>query len=339
MPKSIKIAAWVLLFAALFLVPFASGKFITYLATRVMLLAIFAIGYDLLLGQTGLLSFGQGGFYAAGAYGLGLFSLHVSSHPLLALLVGVAVAALLATIIGFFCVRSTEVYFSMLTLAFGMMIFALVWNGREVTGGDDGLIGIARAPITLLGARVSIARGDQYFYFVLAFFALAVWVASRIRRSPFGLVMTGIRENAIRTEFAGVPVRRYQLAVFVISASFAGLAGALEAMLESNARPFMAHWTHSAEPMLVGLLGGIGTLTGPMLGAFIFIAMREIVQRFTENWMLAFGIVLLVIIGAFRGGIVGTIVQAWERRRQPLAPAPDQAPAGSGETPPAREAS
>ena len=324
--RTFRIAAWAVVFLAMAAVPFASGKFVTYLATRVMLLGIFAIGYDLLLGQSGLLSFGQGGLYAAGAYGLGLFSLHVSPHPLLAVLVGVAVAALLATVIGFFCVRSTEVYFSMLTLAFGMMIFALVWNAREITGGDDGLIGIARAPITLLGARIPIARGEHFYFFVLAFFALAAWVAARIRRSPFGLVLTGIRENATRTEFAGVPVRRYRLAVFVISSSFAGLAGALEALLESGARPTMAHWTHSAEPILVSLLGGVGTLTGPLVGSLMFITIREIVQRFTEHWMLAFGLVLLLIIGAFRGGIVGTIDQLWMRRR-----ARQQLPAQRGE--------
>ncbi len=307
--------AWVVVFVALLAVPSVAGKFGTYLTTRMLLLGIFAIGYDLLLGQTGLLSFGHGGFYAAGAYGLGLFSLHVSSHPLLGLAAGVAVAAAVALVIGFFCVRSTEVYFSMLTLAFGMMIFALVWNARDITGGDDGLIGVARAPLTLPGVRLSIARGEQFYFFVLAFFALAVWLAARIRRSPFGLVLTGIRENAVRMEFAGIPVRRYRLGVFVLSASFAGLAGALEVLLESNARPTMAHWTHSAEPMLVGLLGGMGTLTGPLVGSALFIGLREVIQRFTENWMLAFGLLLLLIIGAFRGGIVGTLAQLVARRR------------------------
>jgi branched-chain amino acid transport system permease protein len=314
-PRSVKLVAWLVLFVVLAAVPFASGKFVVYLATRVMLLGIFAIGYDLLLGQTGLLSFGQGAFYAVGAYSLGLFSLHVSSHPLLALAVGITAAAAVALVVGFFCVRSTEVYFSMLTLAFGMMIFALVWNARDITGGDDGLIGIARPAVELGVARIPIGRGDQYYYFVLAFFALAVLLAARIRSSPFGLVMMGIRENATRTEFAGVPVRRYRLAVFIISGSFAGLAGALETLLESSARPTMAHWTHSAEPILVGLLGGIGTLAGPLVGSVVFIALREIVQRFTENWMIAFGIILLLIIGAFRGGIVGTIAQLWSRRR------------------------
>jgi branched-chain amino acid transport system permease protein len=282
-----------------------------------MLLGMFAVGYNLLLGQTGLLSFGHGAFYAAGAYGLGLFSLHVSAHPLLGLLVGVAAAAALAAVVGFFSVRSSEVYFSMLTLAFGMMFFALVWNAREITGGDDGLVGILRRPVALPGdVALPIGRESQFYYLVLALFAGAIWVAQRLRASPFGLVLAGIRENATRVEFAGVPVRRYRLAVFVLSAAFAGLAGGLEALLESNARPFMAHWTHSADPILVSLLGGLGTLTGPLVGSLLFVAMREVIQRFTEHWMLGFGIVLLLIIGVFRGGVVGTLQQLAARRAE-----------------------
>jgi branched-chain amino acid transport system permease protein len=116
-------------------------------------------------------------------------------------------------------------------------------------------------------------------------------------------------------ELAGVSVRNYRLAVFVLSGAFAGMAGSLEAMLESNARPFMAHWTHSGDPILVSLLGGLHTLTGPLVGSLIFVAMREIVQRFTENWMLWFGIVLLVIIMGFRGGVVGVVLQLAEKAR------------------------
>jgi len=307
MGKKVSTAAWLLVAVALCLVPHVADRFVTYLSMRVMMLGIFALGYNLLLGRTGLLSFGHGAFYAAGAYGLGLFSLHVSPHPLLGIAVGVAAAALVALAVGFLSVRSSEVYFSMLTLAFGMMVFALVWNLREVTGGDDGLIGIARAPIRLGPARIPIAREGQYYYLVLSLFGLAVWVAARVRASPFGLVLAGIRENPTRTEFAGIPVRSYRLAVFVLSGMFAGL--------ESGARPSMAHWTHSAEPILVSLLGGLHTLTGPLVGSLLFVAMREIIMRFTENWMLAFGVVLRVIILGFRGGVVGSLAEAMRRRQ------------------------
>ena len=302
--------------AVLVAIPSVAGRFTLYLAMRVMLLGIFAVGYNLLLGQTGLLSFGHGAFYAAGAYGMGFFWLHLSPHPLLGIAAGVLAAAFLALFIGFFCVRHTEIYFAMLTLAFGMMVFSLIWNAREVTGGDDGLVGIMRDPITFFGlGKIPIGKDAQYYYLVLLFFILSVWVVHRIRNSPFGLVLAGIRENARRTEFAGVSVKRYRLAVFVLSGAFAGLAGSLEAMLESNARPFMAHWTHSADPVLVSLLGGLHTLSGPLAGSLIFVAMREIVQRFTENWMLWFGIVLLVIIMGFRGGVVG-VIQDVVRRAQ-----------------------
>jgi branched-chain amino acid transport system permease protein len=308
-------AALVLVFlAVLAAVPLLSGRFTVYLAMRVMLLGIFAVGYNLLLGQTGLLSFGHGAFYAAGAYGMGFFWLHLSPHPLLGIAAGILAATVLALLIGFFCVRHTEIYFAMLTLAFGMMVFSLIWNAREITGGDDGLVGIMRDPITFFGmGQIPIGKDAQYYYLVLFFFVLSVWVAHRIRISPFGLVLSGIRENARRTEFAGVSVRRYRLAVFVLSGAFAGLAGSLEAMLESNARPFMAHWTHSADPVLVSLLGGLHTLTGPLAGSLIFVAMREVVQRFTENWMLWFGIVLLIIILGFRGGVVGVVQDLFQK--------------------------
>jgi branched-chain amino acid transport system permease protein len=299
---------FIILLLALVAVGLFTGRFINYLTMRVMLLSIYAMGYNLLLGRTGLLSFGHGAFYAAGAYGLGFAVLHLTGHPLLAILVGILAAALLALIIGFFCVRHTEIYFSMLTLAFGMMIFSLIWNTREITGGDDGLIGIMRSPLSFFGwFNISMKTDKNYYFLVLALFGLSAWVVHRIRNSPFGLTLAGIRENSNRSEFAGVSVKKYRLAVFVISGAFAGLAGSLETLLESNARPFMAHWSHSAEPILVSLLGGLQSFAGPLVGSVLFIAMQEIIQRFTENWMLWFGVVLLIIIMGFRGGVVGVL--------------------------------
>jgi branched-chain amino acid transport system permease protein len=306
MKKSGTVFFILLLLLGLVAIGLFTGRFISYLTMRVMLLGIYALGYNLLLGQTGLLSFGHGAFYAAGAYGLGFAVLHLTGHPLVVILIGVLAAALLALIIGFFCVRHTEIYFSMLTLAFGMMIFSLIWNTRDITGGDDGLIGIMRSPLSIFGLFSFSLDRDRHFYFlVLALFVLSAWLAHRLRRSPFGLTLAGIRENANRSEFAGVSVRKYRLAVFVISGAFAGLAGGLETLLESNARPFMAHWSHSAEPILVSLLGGLHSFSGPLVGSLLFITMQEIIQRFTENWMLWFGVVLLVIIMGFRGGVVG----------------------------------
>jgi len=312
---------WVLIAAilvGLLAIGLFSGRFVVYLSMRVMILAIFALGYNLLLGRTGLLSFGHAAFYAGGAYGLGLFSIHVSQNPLLGILVGVILACVLAVIVGFFCVRHTEIYFAMLTLAFGMMVFSLIWNMREITGGDDGLVGIMRTQIPLGFASLPISKTEFYYFFVLFWFVLSVGVIYLIRNSPFGLILSGLRENDRRVEFAGLSVKNYRLAAFVISGTFAGLAGSLGALLENNTDPFSAHWSHSAEPILVSLIGGIQTFAGPLVGSVIFIVLREVIERFTQNWMLWFGIILLVIIMGLRGGVVGGLAQLFQKR-QPVS--------------------
>lgn len=296
----------------LILIGVFGSRFVIYMASRVMILSIFALGYNVLFGRTGLLSFGHAAFYAAGAYGLGLFSLHVHPHPLVGILVGVACAFLLSLIIGFFCVRHTEIYFAMLTLAFGMMVFSLIWNMREITGGDDGLIGIMRAPLALGLVSIPILKPQYYYFLILAMLVVAAFLIYRIRSSPFGLVLAGIRENEKRIAFAGVSLKNYRLGAFVISGTFAGLAGALGALLESNTDPFSAHWSHSAEPILVSLIGGIQTFYGPIVGSVVFVVLREIIERFTHNWMLWFGLILLVIIMGFRGGIVG-MLSSWKK--------------------------
>ena len=307
MQRSWNIIIAVLTLAGLVVIGLFAGRFVVYLTSRVMILSIFALGYNLLFGRTGLLSFGHAAFYAAGAYGLGLFALHVSPNPLIGILVGVVCACLLAAIIGFFCVRQTEIYFAMLTLAFGMMVFSLIWNMRSVTGGDDGLVGIMRAPVSLGIFSIPIIKPRFYYFLVLFFLVLSVFLIYRIRKSPFGLVLAGIRENDRRVEFAGISLRNYRLGAFIISGTFAGLAGALGTLLESNTNPFSAHWSHSAEPVLVSLIGGIQTFAGPLVGSAVFIVLREIIERFTQNWMLWFGLILLVIIMGFRGGIVGAL--------------------------------
>lgn len=298
-----------LMIGALILIGLFADRFVVYLTSRVMILSIFALGYNVLLGGTGLLSFGHGAFYAAGAYGLGLFSLHITPHPVAGIIVGVLFACLLAMIIGFFCVRHTEIYFAMLTLAFGMMVFSLIWNLREITGGDDGLVGIMKAPIALGIISIPINTPRYFFFLVLFCLVLSVVLIHRIRHSPFGLVLSGIRENDKRVEFAGVSLKNYRLGAFVISGTFAGLAGTLGALLESNTDPFSAHWSHSAEPVLVSLIGGIQSFAGPIVGSVIFIVLREIIERFTQNWMLWFAIILLFIIMGFRGGVVGGILK------------------------------
>jgi len=306
------IAAVVLVLGLIGIGCFAS-RFLLYLTMRVMILSIFAMGYNIIFGRTGLLSFGHAAFYAAGAYGVALCTVHLNPHPLLAIAIGVVSAAILALIIGFFCVRHTEIYFAMLTLAFGMMVFSLLWNLRDITGGDDGISGIMRSALSFGFFRIPIAKDSQYFFMVLVLFVLSFVVIQRIYESPFGLVLAGIRENSVRSQFSGLSVKRYRLAAFVISGLFAGLAGSLSILLESNVTPFAAHWSHSADPVLVSLMGGIQTFSGPFVGSVIFVVLREVIERFTHNWMLWFGLILLAIILGFRGGIVGATQQYLSR--------------------------
>ncbi|MBI1724199.1 MAG: branched-chain amino acid ABC transporter permease [Candidatus Tectomicrobia bacterium] len=303
-----------LLLAGLLLLPLVTPRFYPYLAMQVLILSLMALGFNLLFGYTGLLSFGHAAFYAAGAYGTGLLLKHTGVSLLPAVLGGAVAATLLAVVIGCFCVRHLAIYFAMLTLAFGMMIHSVVWKWRDVTGGDDGLIGIPRAALALPGLG-SVPMVDQtaYYYFVLAVSLAAIVALRRVVRSPFGMVLQAIRENEERAAFAGFTVWRYRLGAFVLSGAYAGLAGAMLAPLENTVAPGVAHWTKSAEPVLATLLGGPYVFSGPIVGSVLFLLLKEAVVRVTQYWLLVFGVVLLALVLGFRGGFVGALV-AWGRR-------------------------
>lgn len=292
--------------ALLLCIPLTGERFHIYLTIQVLILALFAMGFNLLFGYTGLLSFGHAGFYAAGAYATGLLLMRTPLSLLPSLLGGALFAGALGAAIGFFCVRRTRIYFAMLTLAFGMMVYALAFDWKSMTGGDDGLIGIPRGVLWLPGlGTVKMNDLRAYYYLVLAITAAGVGVIHRVVHSPFGLVLQGIRENENRAAFAGVPVRRYRLAAFALSSFISGLAGAMVAPLENTVAPTAAHWTKSAAPVLATLLGGIHTFAGPMVGAVLFYLIQEFIERLTEYWLLGFGLVLLALVLGFRGGVVG----------------------------------
>lgn len=306
---------WALAVVAALAVPAVAGRFEQYLVLNVLLLALFALSFNVLFGMTGLLSFGQAAFYAAGAYTTGLLLRGDHASLLTAVLAGAIAAALLAAAIGVFCVRHTHVYFSMLTLAFGMMVYAVVWKWTDVTGGDDGLIGIPRGPLGVGGIRLAdLDPLPSYFRFAALLVLASMYVLHRLSTSPLGLVLRGIRENAGRVEFAGIPVRRYVWFAFVVAGFFAGLAGALVAPLEQTVAPASAHWTKSAEPVMATLIGGPFTYAGPIVGAAVYLGLKEVVVRFTSYWLLIFGAGLLAIVLGFRGGILGALEGALRKR-------------------------
>jgi branched-chain amino acid transport system permease protein len=309
--------------AGLFAAPFYVGSFGLYIVMQMMLLAIFALGFNLLLGYTGLLSFGQAGFFAVGAYGCA-FILLAAPSLLLGVVGGVLAAGLVALVLGYLSVRLTEIYFAMLTLSFGMMIWGLIWRWRDVTGGDDGLTGIPRAPLELPGVHIDLSRMEDYYYFVLVVTLAAVWLMRRIVRSPLGLTLEAVRDSSVRAAFVGVPIRRFRLWAFVIAGLYAGLAGSLLAPLERTITPIYAHWIYSSEPVLASLIGGIYVFAGPIVGAVLFIGIKEVVVRLTDHWMLVMGAVVIALVLGFRGGVLGTLLRWREHARK----AGDDAPQG-----------
>lgn len=295
-----------LLLVALIILPRITSRFSTYLVIQILLLSLLAMGFNLLFGYTGLLSFGHAAFYAVGAYTAGLVLKEVTPSLLLAVLLGTVTSALSSLVIGFFCVRHLKIYFSMLTLAFGMMVYSLIWKWRDLTGGDDGLIGIPRGTLSIPGLfELNLRSMESYYYFVLVVCLLSTFFLYRLVHSPFGLILQGIRENAERVAFSGVPVRHYRLLAFTISGTLAGLAGTLLPPLENTLAPAVAHWTKSAEPVLVSLLGGAQSFTGPIIGSILFLLIKESIVRYTEYWLIWFGVILLILVLGFRGGVVG----------------------------------
>lgn len=284
--------------------PAFAGKYLLYMAIHIFILSVFALGFNLLLGYTGLLSFGQAGFFAVGAYASAKILLAIPS-----LIFGIAGGAIAGGIIafclGYLCVRHTRIYFSMLTLSFGMMIYSLAWKWRDVTGGDDGLIGIPRAPFEIPGIfSVNMNPMENYYYFVLIISILAIFILYRIVNSSFGLTLKGIRDSENRVAYAGISIRTYRLLSFTIAGLYAGLAGALLPALESTVTPPLAHWTHSAEPVMVTLLGGIHTFSGPIVGSVLFYIIKDIIVRYTQYWLIWFGAIIVLLVLVFRGGMV-----------------------------------
>lgn len=309
-------AALALLVLALFLLPLAGGTYAQYLAIQVMILSLFALGFNILFGYSGLLSFGQAGFYAVGAYGCAKLLL-LKPSLLFGVIGGTLLAGLAALVLGVLCIRHTRIYFSMLTLAFGMMIFSIALKWRDFTGGDDGLVGVPRAPLTIPGLlSINMATMERYYYFVLVVALLGVALAYRLVHSPLGLTFQGIRDSETRMAFTGVPVRRYRLIAFVIAGLYAGLAGALLPALENTVTPPIAHWSTSADPVLATLLGGIQSFAGPIVGAFLLFIIKDIIVRFTEYWLIWLGVIVVVLVMGFRGGVASLAEARWLRLRQ-----------------------
>lgn len=302
-----------LVLAALFLLPYGVSYFYIFVATEILIMGLFAASFNLVFGYTGMLSFGHAAFFGMGAYTTAMLLLHLQVPLVWTLLAAMLTSMLLAAVIGFFCVRLNEVYFAMLTLAFGMMVFSVAHQWRSVTNGSDGITGF---PLTEfgLGLDLQLANPLVYYYVVLVVVVLAAALLYLVTRSPFGLILKAISENPERVAFCGLNERRFRLIAFIVAGLFAGLAGGLFAPFNRVASPDMIHWSHSAEAVLMTILGGSAYFLGPFFGAMVFVLLETWITSYTDHWMLFLGIILALMVMFFRRGILGTVLDRVLRR-------------------------
>ena len=283
------------------------------LIAEIYIFAIFAMSLDLLLGFTGLMSLGHAAFFGLGAYAVAVLGTLFGVNAWLGLAAGVAAAAAGAAVIGFFCVRTSGIPFLMLTLAFSQLVFSVALKWRDVTGGSDGMA-IAEKP-ALFGFELSDSLA--MYFMTLAFFLLSYWGLRRLLNAPLGHVFVGIRENEPRMLAIGYPTRGYKLLSFTIAGAFAGLAGGLYAIFNSFISPDAIYWTASGDILIMTMLGGAGTLIGPVLGTAVFLLLKNVVSSYSEHWLSIIGVTFIACVMFFPGGIWGMLRRLNWKKVQP----------------------
>lgn len=269
--------------------------------TEIMIWGIFAMGFNILLGGTGILSFGHAAFFGLSGYATGLLILKDRLPLAAAIPLAVSLALAAAFVIGALIIRKRGIYFAMLTIAFGQMFYFAASQWNSLTGGLDGLTGFRRT--TFLG--VDIRPEARFFYFVYGFFLVTLLLVRALMSSSIGKTLVAIRENAHRAEFLGIDVKKYQHFAFVASGTFSGLAGALYALLLNFAFPELLYWKTSGDAVLMSVIGGMHAFFGPLLGAGIFVFLRDVISTYTTHWALPLGAIFVVFVLFFQKGILG----------------------------------
>jgi branched-chain amino acid transport system permease protein len=300
----------ILLIIASLVAPFIITEFYLTILCEALAMSLFALSFNLLFGYMGQLSFGQAAFFGLGGYAFAMLMTKASLNFWLSLLAGPILAALIGLIVGFFCVRLRGIYFAILTLAFGQLIYVIVFKWHNFTGGDDGIQGVF--PPDLLKSLT------PYYYFILIVFIASSLILWRVVNSPFGQTLKAMRENPERTEFLGIHIAKYQLIAFIIAAAFCGLAGAIWVPFYRSVAPSYLFWVKSGEPVMAAILGGSSTFFGPVLGMFIMTFFHAWVLGFTVYWPVIMGTLILIIIFLLPGGILGFAQEKLKERRERL---------------------
>lgn len=299
-------AAVAAVLVALFVLPFVlaqlgrTGEFWIWVITEMVIMALFATSLNLIMGFGGMVSFGHAAFFGTGAYTVALLMKKAGFGFVPAMILAPVAGAVAAAIIGWFCVRRIGLYFSILTLAFGQLLYMIVFQAYAFTGGDDGIHGIPKP---------DIFTPLNYYLLCLILFLLCFVLMRMLINSPFGLTIRAIRENPERARFLGVNDRRYQLLNFIVAGGFAGLAGGLFTELNRFAQTEFLHWSKSAEPILGSLVGGMFSLVGPAIGSTVLIFLKIILQQIHKDlvtvWAIVLGVILLAVVLFAPEGLVG----------------------------------
>jgi branched-chain amino acid transport system permease protein len=296
----------IVIFLVLLILPSFIPRFYTYILALIFVTSLLAMSLNLVVGHGGLFQFHHGVFYGVGAYTVALM-LKKTSLPMWAgFIAGPIVAAMIGLIIGWLCVRLSRLYFGMLQISLGSLIWVIVFRWYSFTGGDDGIFGI---PMPSL-----LSSSKNSYYFILIILAICLILMYMILKSPFGSTLQAIRDNPQRCEAIGINVRRHQLIAIVIATFFAGIAGVLFVVLERSVFTDLLFWTLSLEIFIMCLLGGWFTFAGPILGAAIMVALRTFVGIFTEYWTLILGIMLILIIFFLPEGVMGYLEKIFKPR-------------------------
>ncbi len=297
-------------------VPAFAGAYWTQLLTYGLIFAVAALGFNLLLGYTGLLSFGHSAYLGVGAYSVAFMVRywHVSSMELY-ILGGVAATAIVSALFGVVCVRYTRIFFAILTLALSQVLWTVAYKFFWITGGTDGLR-VPYSDLSLLGGLIHFAGDDtynkfihSYYYYVLVIFCACVVLMWLIVHSPFGKTLQAIRDNETRARFLGVQILQYRWLAFLVSGIFTGLAGVLWVPLNGLTTPDILYWPQSGKIVFFTVLGGFRNFSGPIIGAVVYNFLEAWVVGFTQYWQFALGVILIVLVLFVPGGLVGTLLR------------------------------
>jgi branched-chain amino acid transport system permease protein len=300
--------AWLIAGAAVLLVllllPLGLSSYQTSLATKMLILALFAMSLDLLLGYTGLASLGHAAFFGIAAYAVALLTLRAGWNPWATLPIALASATLTGALYGLLALRARGTYFLMITLALAQVLWGIAFGWRTMTGGDDGLPNVPRPALAL---PWSLSDTVPFYYFALIVVALASALLVCIVRSPFGYALRGIRESESRMLALGYNAWRYKYLAFVLAAAFAGLSGALYAYYNGFVGIEYLHVVRSAEALIMVILGGAGTLVGPAIGAALIVLLENVISNYTQRWLMVLGAIYVVVTLFAPRGLAGVV--------------------------------